>query len=192
MRYLTLLTAIILLLSATSCSLEKLVNKKNSKSFAKAPYDVVIIPGYPFEASSHQELFSIRVHWAKALYDRGIARNFIFSGNAVHTPYVEGTLMKIFADSLGIPSGNTFIEPKALHSNENLIYGKKLAKKLGFKKIAVASDPYQVAYLTILVDLYTPGMPILTFSPDSMPFFNKDLPAINKNPAYVQNWVSDL
>jgi uncharacterized SAM-binding protein YcdF (DUF218 family) len=188
MRY-TAILAIILFLFAASCSLKKLVLKKNEKSFAKAPFDVIIVPGYPFDAPSHKELFSIRVHWAKALYDRGIAKNIIFSGAAVHTPYIEGKIMKIFADSLGIPANNVFEETEALHSNQNITKGKKLAKKLGFKKIAVATDPFQFAYMTLLVRIYAPGMSLLTFPPDSIPYYYQALPEIDKRSAYVENWV---
>ncbi len=145
------------------------------------PFDAIIIPGYPYKAESHAELFNIRIYWAKALYERGITKNIIFSGAAVHTPFIEGKLMKQFADSLGIPSANTFEENEARHSNQNLVNGKKLAKKLGFKKIAVATDPFQFAYMTLLVDLYTPGMSLLTFSTDSMKHFNQPLPEINNS-----------
>jgi uncharacterized SAM-binding protein YcdF (DUF218 family) len=162
----------------SSCSLQKLVDKRNAKSFAKAPYDVIIVPGYPYKAATHPELFNIRMHWAKSLYDRGITKNIIFSGAAVQTPFIEGKLMKQFADSLGIPSVNTFEENEARHSNQNLVKGKRLAKKLGFKKIAVATDPFQFSYMTLLADIYSPGMPLLTFSADSMGVFFKPLPEI--------------
>lgn len=188
MRYSAILVVLIFVFAA-SCSIKKLVLKKNEKSFAKAPFDAVIVPGYPFDAPSHKELFSIRVHWAKALYERGVAKNIIFSGAAVHTPYIEGKIMKIFADSLGIPAEHLFEETEALHSNQNITKGKKLAKKLGFKKIAIATDPFQFAYMSLLVGIYAPGMCLLTFSPDSMSHFYHPLPVIDASSAYVQNWV---
>jgi uncharacterized SAM-binding protein YcdF (DUF218 family) len=176
------------LLFAASCSLKELVIKKNKKGFAKAPYDAIIVPGYPFEAPSHQELFNIRIHWAKTLYERGVAKNIIFSGGAIHTPYLEGKIMKLYAQSLGIEPTHIFEENEAVHSHQNLLKGKKLAKKLGFKKVAVATDPFQFAYMTLLVGIYTPGMPLLTFTPDSMPYFYKPLPEIDGRAAFIENW----
>jgi len=169
---------VVIAFAFSSCSLQKLVDKRNAKSFAKAPFDVIIVPGYPYQSESHPELFNIRMHYAKTLYERGITKNIIFSGAAVHTPFVEGKLMKQFADSLGIPSANTFEENYARHSNQNLVKGKRMAKKLGFKKIGVATDPFQFAYMTLLADIYTPGMPMLTFSPDSMNVYDLPLPEI--------------
>jgi len=174
--YSVLLVAITFVFS--SCSLQKLVEKRGTKSFAKAPFDVIIVPGYPYMGESHPELFNIRMHFAKSLYDKGITKNIIFSGAAVHTPFIEGKLMKQFADSLGIPSQNTFEENKARHSNQNLVKGKRMAKKLGFKKIAVATDPFQFSYMTLLADIYTPGMPMLTFPADSMGVYLLPLPEI--------------
>lgn len=179
------------LILASACSLDKLVIKKNKKAYSKAPFDVVIIPGYPYQAPSNQELFNIRLHWAKALYDRGIAKNFIFSGNAVHTPYVEGKIMKLYAEALGIPSEHIFEENKALHSNENIIEGKKLAKQLGFNSIAIATDPFQFSYMVPLVNWYSPGMSLISFIKDSMQYYSMPLPEIDKSSTFVENW-SDM
>ncbi len=170
---------VVIAFTFSSCSLQKLVEKRNAKSFAKAPYDVIIVPGYPYQAESHPELFNIRMYWAKSLYERGIAKNIIFSGAAVHTSFVEGKLMKQFADNLGIPPANTYAENEARHSNQNLVKGKRMAKKLGFKKIAVATDPFQFSYMTMLADIFTPGMSLLTFPTDSMGVFYQPLPEID-------------
>lgn len=185
----SLLFILAILLLACSCSLDKLVQKKNKISLAKAPYDVIIIPGYPYKAPSNQELFTVRVHWAKALYDRGIAKNIIFSGDAVHTPYTEGAAMKLFAISLGIPAEHIFEETKALHTNQNIVKGKALAKQLGFQKIAFATDPYQFSYMVPLMNFYAPGTPLISFPTDSMAFFIKPLPEIDLKSSFVQNWT---
>lgn len=185
----TLLFVLTTLLLTSSCSLDKLVQKKNKASLAKAPYDAIIIPGYPYKASSNQELFTVRVHWAKALYDRGIAKNIIFSGDAVHTPYTEAAAMKLFAIAIGIPAEHIFEETKALHTNQNIVKGKALAKQLGFKKIAFASDPYQFSYMVPLVNLYAPGTPLISFPTDSMVAFIKPLPDIDLKSSFVKDWT---
>lgn len=176
------------LFTLASCSLDKKVQQKNKTSLKKAPYDVVIVPGYPYHAASNPELFNIRVHWAKTLYDRGVAKNIIFSGDAVHSPYTEGKVMRIFAIGLGVPGEHIFEENKALHTNENIVKGKQLAKKLGFKKIAFATDPYQFSYMIYLVKFYAPGTPIITFPVDSMAYFSKPLPKVDVQPAFIENW----
>ena len=154
-----------------------------------APFDVLIVPGFPYKQAKDSILLNVRLYWAKELYDKGIARNIIFSGAAVHTPYNEGMIMKIMADSLGIPADHTFVEPDALHTTSNAKLGKKLAHKLGFKKIAAATDPYQFMYMKLLMWFSAPGIPILTFPKDSMLRYFKPLPAVNERDALVKDFI---
>ena len=107
------------------------------------PYDAIIVPGVPYRDSGMADVMNFRVRWAKKLYDEGITRNIIFSGGAVYTPYVEGKIMALMGEKIGIPKEHIFVEGKAEHSTENLYYGYLLARQLGFERIAVASDPYQ-------------------------------------------------
>ena len=88
-----------------------------------------------------------RVYWAKYLFDRGITKNIMFSGSAVYSPYYEGKIMALYAEAIGIPKANIFIETKAEHSTENIYYSYKKAEKLGFEKIGLASDPFQTKML---------------------------------------------
>ena len=102
-----LLAGIVVLL--TSFGLKEQVARSRKKHFAKAPYDVVIVPGYPYyETNPPYPLLTCRMNWAKALYDSGVAKNFIFSGGAIHTPYNEARVMKIISDTLGKPQDHNF------------------------------------------------------------------------------------
>ncbi len=186
--YLTTLACVLLCLSA--CKLDNWVARVYKKNVARAPYDVIIVPGFPYDTvPGNQPWLSVRLYWAKALYERGIARNIIFSGSSVHTPYNEATIMKIAADSLGIPAEHTFVETEALHSKENVRLGCKLAHKLGFKKIAIATDAYQFSYTMAFLWYTAPGAGILPLSKDSFAFYNKPLPKINPQSAFVRDFV---
>lgn len=155
-----------------------------------APYDAVIVPGYPYKTEDRNKiLFNVRIFFAKELFEKGLAKNIIFSGGAAHTPYVEGRIMKIIADSLGLPPEHTFVEDKAMHSNENAKYGTQMAKAMGFKKIAIATDPYQFSYMTLLLKFYAPKTGILTFDPKQMPDYNKQLPSVDSTGSLVKNFV---
>jgi uncharacterized SAM-binding protein YcdF (DUF218 family) len=111
----------------------------------KKPYDAIIVPGVPYEASlgKWSDIMKIRVYWSYHLYKEGIAKNIIYTGGAVYTPYVESRIMAMYGEALGIPKENIFTESKAEHSTENLYYSYYMGKKLGFEKMAVASDPIQ-------------------------------------------------
>lgn len=116
------------------------------KARRNGPYDLVVVPGVPLENGQWSRTMKFRIYWAKYLYDQGIVKNFMFSGSAVSTPYTEAEVMSIYAVALGIPAEVIHLETKAEHSTENIFYGYKKARSLGFKSIALASDPYQ-AYL---------------------------------------------
>lgn len=84
-----------------------------------------------------------RVYWAKYLFDKGMVKNIMFSGSAVHTPWFEGKIMALYAKAIGIPETNIFTEDDAEHSTENIFFSYKKAREMGFAKIAFASDPIQ-------------------------------------------------
>jgi uncharacterized SAM-binding protein YcdF (DUF218 family) len=124
------------------------------------------------------------------LYDRKVAKNIIFSGSAVHTPYVEGLSMKIMADSMGIPNENTFVESLAEHSSENVDFGIRLAHKLGFKKIAVATDPFQSHFIKRFLEACKIKVALVPFPLQMMPLYHKrTVPRIDASDAFVKNFV---
>jgi hypothetical protein len=88
-----------------------------------------------------------RVYWSKYLYERGMAKNIMYSGSSVYSPYYEAEIMALYAQALGIPQKSIFTETRAEHSTENIYYSYRKAKLLGFKKIALASDPFQTKLL---------------------------------------------
>jgi uncharacterized SAM-binding protein YcdF (DUF218 family) len=109
--------------------------------------DLAIIPGLPFTNGKWSTFMKARVYWAKFLFDNGIVKNVMFSGAAVHSCYCESEIMGLYAEAIGIPSKNVYTEKLAEHSTENVFYSYKLATKHGFKKIALASDPFQTKLL---------------------------------------------
>ncbi|QQR85462.1 MAG: YdcF family protein [Flavobacteriales bacterium] len=110
---------------------------------AKKPYDAVIVPGVPFNGVAWDSTMKLRVHWAVHLYEQGIARNLIFSGGAVYTPYLEANIMSLYAQQLGVPPEHCHLDPIAEHSTENLFYGWRKGRALGFTRMAVATDIFQ-------------------------------------------------
>ncbi|RYF93453.1 MAG: YdcF family protein, partial [Chitinophagaceae bacterium] len=110
-------------------------------------YDMVVVPGIHFENEAWGRIMKGRIYWAKHLYDRGIAKNIMFSGSSVYSPYYEGEVMAMYAEAIGIPKEHIFTETKAEHSTENIYYSYKKSKKLGFETIALASDPFQTRML---------------------------------------------
>jgi uncharacterized SAM-binding protein YcdF (DUF218 family) len=145
----TLFLLSVLLLSAIfySCSYSSKAAKKLFNQAKAKGYDIVVVPGVPFENGKWSATMKGRVYWAKYLYDNGITKNIMFSGSSVYSPYYEGMIMALYAEALGVPKENIFYETEAEHSTENMYYSYHLAKKLGFTKIALASDVFQTKSL---------------------------------------------
>ena len=129
-----------LVLVLTHCSVTKHAERSYANARKEKPYDVIIVPGVPYDKSATTTVMTLRLYWAKHLYDSEFTRNIIFSGSSVYTHFVEGIAMKIMADSLGIPPNHTFYETEAEHSTENIYYSWKMAREKGFRKIALAFD----------------------------------------------------
>ena len=141
---------ILLFLAALIFSACSFSAKTTERYFAKAKtnsYEMIAIPGVPFTETGWDSTMKARVYWAKYLFDKGIAKNIMFSGSSVYSPYYEGEIMAMYAIALGVPKENVFAETKAEHSTENLYYVYLKSKKLGFTKIALATDPYQAKQL---------------------------------------------
>ncbi len=112
------------------------------KAESSAPFDAIIVPGVPFD-TAWSDIMRMRVLWSYHLYNRGYAKNIIFSGSAVYSPYVESRIMAEYAKKLGIPEENIFTEEQAEHSTENVYYSFYMAKSLGLENVALATDPFQ-------------------------------------------------
>lgn len=161
-----------------------------AEGFSKAPYDAIIVPGIAYDTLKQQKNgFNARIIWAQKLYERGVAKNIIFSGAACYSPYVEGQTMKMIAEAMGIPAKNVFCEVKAEHGKENVYYSWLLAQKLGFKKVALAADPYQAFFLEGFIQTNMPEMGILPMTVDSLKKFYLPVPAIDASPAFVKDFI---
>ena len=184
-----LLTTIFLL----SCS----YSRKNTarlltKAYAAAPYDIIIVPGVPLENGKWSRTMKGRVYWSKYLFDRGITKNIMYSGSSVYSPYYEAEVMKLYAVALGIPEDHVFCEKKAEHSTENVYYSFLYARKLGFKKIALASDPFQTRTLRGYARKVNPDIGLIPYVTDTLKVIEPFMldPEIDYAKAYNTDFIS--
>ena len=158
------------------------------------PYDAVIVPGVPFEDSTWSYTMKGRVLWSLYLFRNGITKNIIYSGAAVYTPYTEGKIMALYAEQLGVPKENIFIEDKAEHSTENVYYGCLVAIQNGFKKIALSTDRFQSKTLADFLPKIKRKMHIdirsLPMQDSLMATIPHEDPVINFSLAKVDSFVS--
>ena len=130
-----------------SCSFSSKTTLRYLNNASAKSYDMIVVPGVPFTEKGWDSTMKARIYWSKYLFDKGIAKNIMYSGSSVYSSYYEGEIMAMYAEAIGIPAGNVFSETKAGHSTENLYYSYYKAKKLGFNHIGLATDPYQAKQL---------------------------------------------
>lgn len=165
--------------------------KLYKRAIKEQPYDAIIVPGVPFDGTDWSTAMKGRVIWACYLMNKGVAKNVIFSGGAVYTPYVEAKVMALYAEKLGVPKEKIFIETKAEHSTENIYNSYHIAKKMGCSKIAIASDPFQSAIL-MRFSRKKFQLPIthIPFIIDTLSTIDNIYPKIIADSAKVQNFRS--
>jgi len=163
---------------------------KYEAGMSSAPYDAIIVPGVPFKDGNWSTIMKARVYWSKYLYDQGVTKNIIYSGSAVYSPYVESKIMKAYGEVLGLPREHLFTESKAEHSTENLFYSLKIAEEQGFEKVALATDPFQLFFLTRFASGRGYDIAYLPIQFDLLETQEMTDPAIDPSGAYVENFVS--
>lgn len=105
------------------------------------PYDAVIVPGCPSEEDGSLTRCQLgRAGLAAILWRNGEVQDFIVSGGAVHSPYVEAVAIAQAMVVLGVPAARIVIEGNAFHTDENMYFSLQLARLLGAKRLAVASS----------------------------------------------------
>lgn len=184
---------LIAIFSATlmQCSLfHPSAKKTNEKYLSIAPYDVIIVPGYPHDEEGWNQIVKMRVLWAKQLFENGATKNIMFSGSAVYSPYIESRVMAKYAIALGIPAENIFTEENARHSTENLYYSYTRAKELGFTKIALASDPFQTNNLRTFKKRWGIDVGLLPVIFGTLKNMDMLAPEIDASDALTDNFIS--
>jgi vancomycin permeability regulator SanA len=102
--------------------------------------DVLVVPGCPTaEDGAIGRCLASRVAWAERLYREGVAENIIVTGAAVYTPWVEAEIMAAALAELSVPADRIWLEPHAMHTDENMYNALRIAQEQGWETLAVAS-----------------------------------------------------
>jgi len=184
--------AILVSLSSSGCytSQKKTRQALSSASKMKA-FDAVIVPGVPFENGHWDSVMKARVIWSWVLYKNGYVKNIIYSGGAVYSPYKEAVIMGLYAQKLGVRPEHIFYDTLAEHSTENIYYSYLIAKKQGFKSLALATDPFQSFMLRGFTrKRFSSPIFHIPFVIDSIRVYRSLNPDINPAPAAVDNFTS--
>ncbi len=156
----------------------------------EGPYDAAIVPGIPYNGDTISDLMKARVLWACYLYEKKLVKNIIFSGSAVYTPYLESKVMAKYAKALGVKEENIFTEERAEHSTENVYYSYRIAKRNGFEKVILATDPFQSIFMSLFIkeiDMPVETLPIVF---RILKESNYEMPKIDASDALKEDFVA--
>ncbi len=182
---------LLLLFLLTNCAFSKRKSQKYfDKALIDAPYDAIIIPGVPHDGVSWSPTMNIRISWANFLFKKGIANNIIFSGGAVYTKFSEAKIMAEYGKALGVPLSSIFLDTNAEHSTENVYYSYLIAKKQGFTRIALATDPFQAKSLQMMIKKHNLPIDILPILFDTLRTIDRPEPTIFPEIAIENSFVS--
>lgn len=104
---------------------------------------IVVFAGGVGESGRAGEGYEERVQYAVELFNRGFAKEVIFSSGYAYV-YKEPLLMKALAISQGIPSDAVILEGKASNTYENVEFTKEILNAKGWRKIILVSSPYHM------------------------------------------------
>lgn len=189
MRYVINLLVLVLLLSGCAFS-KKTSIKYLNKATTNEPYDAIIIPGVPHDGVSWSPTMNIRLSWANYLYQKGITKNIIYSGGAVYTKYSEAKIMAEYGKAQGIPDANIFLDTNAEHTSENVYYSYRVAKEQGFKRIALATDPFQAKSMRMMIKKHKLPIDMLPIVFDTIRTIDRPEPVISTDVAIEEPFVS--
>lgn len=181
-------------ISLSACSNE-LASKNNTETKSEnesesESYDAIIVPGVPYNDEYWTKVLMGRIYWSLHLFKTGKTKNIIYSGSAVYTPYIESKIMAMYGKALGIPEHNIYVETRAEHSVENVYYSYQLAQQLGFKKIALATDPFQSRMMKGPSKRMNVNIDFIPFSVDVLDTLQIQDITIPHQEAYVEDFVS--
>ena len=111
------------------------------KGAPSQPFDALVVPGCPCnDDGSLTRCQMARAGWAAMVWQRGWARHVIVSGAAVHSPYVEAEAIAEAMTLLGVPADKIYLEPDALHTDENMYNSLQIARLLGLRTVAATGE----------------------------------------------------
>lgn len=175
----------------SGCSIsQKKAKQLYLEELSNSPYDAIIVPGVPFYGKEWSRTMEARVKWSKFLYDKGITKNIIYSGSAVYTEYAESKIMGLYAEQLMITPDHIFYDTRAEHSTENIYYSYQIAKEKGFKKIALATDPFQTKSLKRFIRKFDFPIKLIPIIFDSLGTIDANNIYIDPSSAKEESFIS--
>jgi uncharacterized SAM-binding protein YcdF (DUF218 family) len=114
-------------------------------------FDAIVVLGDPADKFGNPTATELaRVSEAEREYERGVAAHLIFTGGAVHSPFVEAEVMARTAEAQGIPASAIVVEPEARNTAENACYAVRLMRARGWESAEVVSSAWHLGRAALI------------------------------------------
>ncbi len=104
---------------------------------------IVVFAGGVGESGKPGQGYEERVQYAVELYEKGYAKNIIFSSGYVYV-FEEPLVMKALALSLGVPEDIIILDAQASNTYENIKFSKRILDNNHWSSIILISSPYHM------------------------------------------------
>lgn len=118
---------------------------------------IVALAGGVGESGSPSQGYEERVQYAVDLYNRGYARQIIFSSGYKYI-YQEPMVMKALAVSLGVPPGAITLEDESSHTYDQVEFIKNMMQKRNWHSALLVSSPYHMLRVSLVAKKTAPGI----------------------------------
>ena len=113
-------------------------------------FDVIAVLGCPSEADGRPSSCQTeRIAGALRLWRAGHGARFIVSGGAVSNGFVEAESMKTQLTEAGVPPEAIALEPRARHTDENILYISQIMEHDGLETAAIVGHPKQILFAAV-------------------------------------------
>ena len=104
---------------------------------------IVVFAGGVGESGKAGQGYEERVKYAVELYNKGYAKNLIFSSGYVYV-FKEPYVMKALAVALGVPQEAIILEDEASGTYQNVKFTSDILLSKGWNEILLVSSPYNI------------------------------------------------
>lgn len=158
---------------------------------AAGPLDAVLVPGCPTRTDGTLS----RCLWARTLqahrlWEDGLTRRFVVSGNAAANPYLEAEALEAGLVALGVPRDAIVRETQALHSDENAAYTLAICEEHGWSRLGIVSHDGHAKGIRAMVRGW--GHPAVAFGLDVPALEARlagPLPDVRVEPVPAHQWL---
>jgi uncharacterized SAM-binding protein YcdF (DUF218 family) len=150
-----LLAGIALLVVATVLAVLVTYETVPTRNTRLTHFDTVLVLGCPAQLNGQPSAEErARVSEGVKEFKAGRAGHILFSGGPTENSFVEGQVMAVLAEQMGVPAADVVVEGKSQDTVQNIYFSYKLMQQRGWKSAEVISSFYHLPRAGLILQRY--------------------------------------